>query len=68
MRFKKIIKLIFLSIGILLITILIYSIIPRVSNPSPEFQTELAYGNPVTKEVKNTLTPTEEPQRKTLRS
>lgn len=63
MKFKKTIKLILLSVGILSLFILIYSIVPRVSNPSPEFQTELAYGNPVSEEVKNTLTPKEEPQR-----
>ena len=37
--------------------------IPRVSNPSPEYQTELIYGNPVTKEIENVLTPKEEPKR-----
>ena len=63
MKFKKIIKLILLSVGILILMILIYSIIPRVSNPSPEFRTELAYGNPIAKEVENILTPEEEPQR-----
>ncbi|MGK0379293.1 MAG: hypothetical protein ACJA1Z_003120 [Patiriisocius sp.] len=63
MKFKKTIKLILLSVGILFLFTFIYSIVPRVSNPSPEFQTELAYGNPVSEEVKNTLTPKEEPQR-----
>jgi hypothetical protein len=63
MKFKKIIKLILLSVGILFLLILVYLIVPRVINPSPEFQTELAYGNPVSEEVKNMLTPSEEPQR-----
>ena len=63
MKLKKIIKLILFSVGILILMILIYSMIPRVSNPSPEFQTELAYGNPIAKEVENILTPKEEPQR-----
>ncbi|MEN8154556.1 MAG: serine hydrolase [Acidobacteriota bacterium] len=63
MNFKKIIKLILSSIGILILMILIYSIIPSVSNPSPEFQTELAYGNPIAEEVQNILTPKEEPVR-----
>lgn len=63
MKFKKIIKLICLSIGALLLMILVYLIIPRVSNPSPVFQTELSYGKPIAKEIKNILTPKEAPQR-----
>jgi len=63
MKLKKIMKLIFFCTGTLILTILVYSIVPRVSNPSPEFQTELTYGNPIAKEVENILTPKEEPQR-----
>lgn len=63
MKLKKIIKLILYSVGILTLMVLIYSMIPRVSNPSPEFQTELAYGNKIAKEVENILTPKKEPQR-----
>ena len=63
MKLKKIIKLIFLGAGTLILTILVYSMIPRVSNPSPEFQTELTYGNPIAKEVENILTPKVDPQR-----
>jgi len=63
MKLKKIIKSILLSLGILILLAFIYSLFPRVSNPSPEFQTELAYGNPLAKEIENILTLTEEPQR-----
>jgi CubicO group peptidase (beta-lactamase class C family) len=42
---------------------LVYSIIPRVSNPSLKFQTELDYGNSVSNEVRNILTPKTEPKR-----
>ena len=62
-KLKKGIKWILISIGILIIMILIYSIMPRVGNPSPKFQTELAHGTPIAKEVENILTPKEEPQR-----
>jgi hypothetical protein len=63
MTFKKIIKLVLLSVGILFLFILIYSVIPRVSNPSLKFQTELAYGNSVSNEVRSVLTPKTEPKR-----
>lgn len=56
-------KWILLSIGILILMILIYLIIPQVSNPSPEFQTELAYGDPLAEEIEDILTPKEEPPR-----
>ena len=55
--------MILLSGGIIFSFILIYLILPRVSNPTPDFQTELEYGNQVSEEVKNTLTPNETPQR-----
>lgn len=63
MKIKKVIKLILFSVGILILMTLVYAIIPRVSNPSPEFQTELIYGDPIAKEVENILSPKEEPQR-----
>lgn len=46
-----------------LVLLLIYSCSPRVSNPSPAFQTELAYGEPVNKEISEILTPKEKPKR-----
>lgn len=59
----KIIKPIILGVGILILIALIYSLIPRVGNPLPDFQTELAYGNPINKEIESILTPKKEPQR-----
>lgn len=41
----------------------IYFCLPQVSNPSPEFQTELAYGKPVDKAIEEILTPAEELKR-----
>ncbi len=63
MKLKKIIKFILLGVGILILIALIYSSFPRISNPSPDFQTELVYGNTIAKEIENILTPKEEPQR-----
>lgn len=60
---KSILKYVLYSIGVLLLLSVIYLIIPRVSNPSPSFQTELEYGTAVTKEVHSILTPKEEPER-----
>ncbi len=56
-------KSVFFIFGIINVLILTYSIIPRVSNPSPEFQTELIYGKPVHKNIERVLTPKKEPQR-----
>lgn len=56
-------KYVLLIIGILTVLILVYSIIPRVSNPLLKFQTELAYGNSVSNEVRSILTPKTEPKR-----
>ena len=56
-------KLILLSVGIFILMMLLYSAIPRVSNPSPEFQTELTYGYPIPKEIESILTPKEKPKR-----
>lgn len=63
MKLKKIIKSIILGVGILILIALIYSLVPRVGNPSPDFQTELAYGNPIDKEIESILTPKKEPKR-----
>ena len=63
MKLKKTIKLILFSVVLLILIVFIYAAIPRVSNPSPEFQTELSYGNSISKEVENILTPKEEPKR-----
>lgn len=53
-----------LGIFLLLLTsVLIYTIIPRVNNSDPKFQTELVYGKPVDQEIKDILTP----QKKTKR-
>ena len=56
-------KYVLWTIGILTVLIFVYSIIPRVSNPSLKFQTELAYGNSVSNEVRSILTPKTEPKR-----
>lgn len=63
MKSKKIIKSAFFSFVIICVLILAYSIIPRVSNPSPKFQTKLTYGKPVSKSIERVLTPKKEPQR-----
>jgi len=63
MKLKRIIKFILFGIGILILIALIYSSFPRIGNPSPDFQTELVYGNPIAKEIENILTPKEKPQR-----
>ena len=57
MKLKQIIKIISLSVGSLILITLVYSIIPRVFNPSPEFQTELSYVIPIDKQVDSILTP-----------
>jgi len=63
MKLKRIIKSIILGVGILILIALIYSLVPRVGNPSPDFQTELAHGNPIDKEIESILTPKKEPKR-----
>ena len=42
---------------------MIYSLIPRVSNPAPAYQTNLAHGTPIPQEIKKILTPKENPER-----
>lgn len=60
---KKAMK--FTFYGIISLTLFMFpSCFPRVANPSPKFQTELAYGDPVNKEVKDILTPKKKPKRK----
>ena len=63
MTTKKRLKIIFSILLSLITFVLIYTAIPRVNNPDSEFQTELVYGKPVDKEIKDILTPKEEPER-----
>jgi hypothetical protein len=63
MKFKKVIKLIIWGVGCLISVLIILSLIQRVSNPSPVYQTELTYGSPLLEEIKEILTPREEPKR-----
>ncbi len=60
---KKILLRILATFLLLLISVLIYTAIPRVNNPDPEFQTELVYGGTLDNEIKDILTPKEEPKR-----
>ncbi len=60
---KKILKWSLISIAALAIITLVYMSIPQVMNPSPSYQTELAYGEPISTEIQNLLIPTEEPPR-----
>ncbi len=62
-KLKKIARVLLIGIGILILITLIYTSIPRVNNPSPEFQTELSHGKPIPKEVADVLTPREKPPR-----
>lgn len=63
MTIKKWIKRILTILLLTVVFALISLIMPRVKNPNPEFQTELVYGEPVNTEIKDILTPTEEPKR-----
>ncbi len=63
MKLKKILKIIGVSIFGLIFILLMVSLIPRVSNSSPAYQTELAYGNPVSEEIEKLLTPEVAPER-----
>ena len=60
---KKWIKRVLIAFVILIAFLLIYASFPRVSNPSPEYQTELTYGKPISKEIESILTPKEKPKR-----
>lgn len=63
MKLKKIVKIILRSfLGLIVIIGVVFSL-PRVSNPSPSYQTELAYGNPLSKEIEKVLTPEVTPDR-----
>ena len=63
MNIKKIVKIsVGVLLSILLITIIITAI-PRVSNPSPAYQTDLKYGPPVSQEISAILTPKVAPDR-----
>ncbi|KZS41060.1 hypothetical protein AWE51_23160 [Aquimarina aggregata] len=63
MRIKRLFKKIIAVLLLLVTSVLVYSLIPRVRNIDPEFQTELEYGEPIAKEIKDILTPKEEPER-----
>ena len=54
------VKRIFIGLMGLLVIILIYTAVPKVPNPSPDYQTELEYGEAVSKKVQDILTPTEQ--------
>lgn len=56
-KVKKIAKWSLISIVSLLIIVLVYMSLPQVYNPSPNYQTELAHGEPVSKEIQELLTP-----------
>ncbi len=60
---NKWIKRFLITVVILIVLLFIYSLFPRVTNPSPEFQTKLAHGSPIPKEIESILTPKEEPKR-----
>jgi len=62
-KIKKFLKWFFISIFSLVIIALIYTGLPRVYNPSPDFQTELTYGEPISEEIQKLLTPSTEPTR-----
>ena len=41
----------------LLVLILVYTLVPRVYNPGPGYQTELTYGDPLPDAIHRALTP-----------
>jgi len=47
----------------LLVLILVYTLVPRVYNPGPDYQTELTYGDPLPDAIQRALTPDEKPSR-----
>lgn len=51
------------SILSLVLVLLVFSLIPRVSNPAPAYQTELAHGNLLSDEISEVLTPKVTPER-----
>lgn len=56
-KIKKIAKSFFISIIALIAITLVYMSLPQVYNPSPKYQTELAYGEPISREIQELLTP-----------
>ncbi|MEM8506501.1 MAG: serine hydrolase [Bacteroidota bacterium] len=62
-KVKRGIRYFAFSLGVILIIVLIYTLIPTVRNPSPDFQTELTYGEPLPAPVADLLTPKEKPAR-----
>lgn len=63
MKIKKIAKTFAGGILAILLIVLVITSIPRVSNPSPAYQTELEYGNPLSEEISSLLTPEVTPER-----
>ena len=63
MKIKKILKIIGIGVVSLIVIILIVFSFPRVSNPSPPYQTELGYGQALPNTIQEVLTPDEKPQR-----
>lgn len=63
MKIRKIMKMILASFVTLLVILMIYLIIPQVGNPSPKYQSELTYGDPVSEEIRAILTPKEKLKR-----
>lgn len=56
-KIRKIIKRISIGIAGLLVIVFVSVLIPRVNNPSPVYQTELVYGDPLPEEIIKVLTP-----------
>ena len=63
MKLKKVIKIIVGGILSLILIVFVFSIIPRVKNPSPAYQTDLIYGTPLSEEINGLLTPKVAPER-----
>ncbi len=54
----------FLGVSInCLLLVLLYTALPRVDDPSPAYQTELEYGEPLPENIQLLLTPAEKPKR-----
>jgi len=56
-KIKKIAKWFSISIITLIAITLTYMSLPQVYNPSPKHQTELAYGEPISRKIQELLTP-----------
>ncbi|AXT55149.1 class C beta-lactamase-related serine hydrolase [Aquimarina sp. AD1] len=57
------IKRIILGVCTIILILVIYLLIPQVSNPTPNYETALTYGIPVSEKINNILTPTIKPKR-----